>query len=84
MMMMMKRCNLHYYFLLLSPFEGESCPCCVDAMKRYNGLIMGTILAQLGSFSRDVLVKRRRRVFRSIVNSIMENRYVISLYESVL
>ena len=76
MMMMMKRCNLHYYFfLLLSPFEGESCPCCVDAMKRYNGLIMGTILAQLGSFSRRASEEEKTSFSFYIVNSIMENRY---------
>ena len=55
--------------------EGESCPCCVHAMKRYNGLIMGTILAQLGSFSRRASEEEKTSFSFYIVNSIMENRY---------
>ena len=64
--------------LLLPSFrhiEGESCPCCVHAMKRYNGLIMGTILAQLGSFSRRASEEEKTSFSFYIVNSIMENRY---------
>ena len=59
--------------------EGESCPCCVHAMKRYNGLIMGPFLLSW-AVSVDVLVKRKDEFF--VLYSKFNNGKQILIYKT--